>query len=895
MINEWTQDISAPNILWLKGSAETGKSTIASGLISRLAKRGRLCSSLMLSNPAALCRTVLRDLAQYDTSFTSILVSVLHSGMGDPRRHDVTSYFESLVTEPFTTMHEHSQLTAIGTIIIIDTSNQVGIHPPQAGQQRALLDILARWSRMPGAFKLIVIGRGEHVPELFRGCCRQMELPTAAEVNRDSRQQAQLLLKQPVLPLATWITLAVEAAKLFIWAEVVDRVLDDDLRVVVTFNKLHGQTFGLLCSFNHPLGGVSSVGHIRASHLSFADFVQQSGSYTEGDNESHKKSKMCFSLVKERVKFCVYDLPKRIAKNVRRQLLYQRLGDHIRDMTSGRGQRTVPIKYIKDLWAHVMEPHGRCPPATSHKSTHPGDAETGKIKGYTTSVSCIANVPASNRIVSVSSDNRPQTISVDETGEMIFNSIQGNTDCINAVANSPDSGPVVNESYDTSNRIRGAKTVCSSFQSHPNHTSSVAVSPDRQDDIESSDGKNILLDLEITQMVARGHTEPVTRSPQGGNDILGSPDNTVLVRELETAQTVSGPSLSHTGHFGSGAYSPNGNPGSSGLTVSMWDLEPRNVFSTYVEGHTGKVKPIILPSDGKQTVSGLGQSSHMGAADTVSSSFGPFHTDCVRSVAYSPDGKEAVSDSRFRIWDPFEQTSEVRSGINGRSPALCVETGEMAFRSFHRNPVKSLEFSPHVEGIVSGSDYKSICDDGTCAARLLHERTGNIILDPDRIPRSVILLHRDYLQFKDFSRHSSENKSSTTTPLCRNHFPNQKHLGNDSFGKLWDGYPRYRFTQNHLRFLSTFADVQGQPGWIFPTAGKIIVNITQTEDIDTWNGQVEGSEERGMFLCAHILVRCSISSADNASFSANSVEPAWPQPISHVQCPTRLLRMAHSL
>jgi hypothetical protein len=63
---------------------------------------------------------------------------------------------------------------------------------------------------------------------------------------------------------------------------------------------------------------------------------------------------------------------------------------------------------------------------------------------------------------------------------------------------------------------------------------------------------------------------------------------------------------------------------------------------------------------------------------------------------------------------------------------------------------------------------------------------------------------------------------------------------------------RYRFKQNHLRFLGTFADVRDQPGWIFPTAAKILVNVAQTEITDAWKGQVEGSEERGMFLCSAV-------------------------------------------
>jgi len=57
---------------------------------------------------------------------------------------------------------------------------------------------------------------------------------------------------------------------------------------------------------------------------------------------------------------------------------------------------------------------------------------------------------------------------------------------------------------------------------------------------------------------------------------------------------------------------------------------------------------------------------------------------------------------------------------------------------------------------------------------------------------------------------------------------------------------QYRFTPDSLKFMSSFAHSGCQPGWILPTPSKILVNVMQTNDLDTWTGQVEGSEERGM-------------------------------------------------
>jgi hypothetical protein len=45
-------------------------------------------------------------------------------------------------------------------------------------------------------------------------------------------------------------------------------------------------------------------------------------------------------------------------------------------------------------------------------------------------------------------------------------------------------------------------------------------------------------------------------------------------------------------------------------------------------------------------------------------------------------------------------------------------------------------------------------------------------------------------------------------------------------------------------------NVQRRQGWILPAAGKILVNVSCTDDIDVWKGQVEDGDEHGTFLRA---------------------------------------------
>jgi hypothetical protein len=275
-IDVWLEDPKAPNVLWIKGYPGSGKSTIASSIISRLIKCGRMGSSfafkqedMMLSDPAAVWRTMAHDLARYDASFASILVGVLKSGRVDPGRADITAHFESLIMETLMKRHEHSSPSDI-PVLIIDALDECGSHSSQSSQRKALLDTLICWSHMPGTFKLIITGRNERMPRLLFSSCRQIELLVGAEASEDTNEDIRLFFERRFAGtgscfLPDWPTgrvvdiLTARAAGLFIWAETVVRfveqglpeerlehVLDGDLGQVDNVTQLYRQILELL-------------------------------------------------------------------------------------------------------------------------------------------------------------------------------------------------------------------------------------------------------------------------------------------------------------------------------------------------------------------------------------------------------------------------------------------------------------------------------------------------------------------------------------------------------------------------------------------------------------------------------------------------------------------------
>jgi len=355
-IDVWLEDTNAPNILWIKGCPGSGKSTIASSLVSRLIKRGRMGSSfafkrgdIMLSDPAAVWRTMAHDLARYDPSFASILVEVLKSGRVDPGRADITSHFESLIIDPLKKRHEHSLPSDI-PVLVVDALDECGSDPSQAGQRKALLGTLTHWSHMPGTFKLIITGRDERLPRSIFSTCRQIELLAGAEVSTDTNKDIRLFFERrfaeiggcflPDWPMGTVIDiLTAQAAGLFIWAETVVRFVEQGLPEERLKDVLDGD-----------LGEVDNVTQLYRQILEI--------SFQEADDHMlNVLNRVLTVIILAKIPLCIDDLPWFILQP---QSSVNFILDKLSSVISVRHNTEIHVNHLS--FVEFMCDARRCPP-----------------------------------------------------------------------------------------------------------------------------------------------------------------------------------------------------------------------------------------------------------------------------------------------------------------------------------------------------------------------------------------------------------------------------------------------------------------------------------------------------------------------------------------------------
>jgi hypothetical protein len=245
-IDRWFEKIDAPNILWLDGNPGAGKSTIASTLISRLAKRPRPCSSfffrrgdIKLSDPAALWPTIAHHLAEFNPRFASVLIPVLKEKKIDLTRPDIDLHFKALIHDTLLNCYDHSSPHTI-PVILIDALDECGCDHFRDAQRKAFIDTLVQWSHLPWYFKLIITSRNERIPESFRAACENIVLPTGDEVSADANNDVRHFFNERFAELGgsmypAWpgeqilIALTTRAAGLFIWAETVMRFVEQGL------------------------------------------------------------------------------------------------------------------------------------------------------------------------------------------------------------------------------------------------------------------------------------------------------------------------------------------------------------------------------------------------------------------------------------------------------------------------------------------------------------------------------------------------------------------------------------------------------------------------------------------------------------------------------------------
>src|SRR5882724_1481024 len=184
-ITEWLSSPSAgQNILWLHGSAGSGKSTISTTIAERFRALRRLGAFIFFdrnnpaqSDPAAVIRTMAHQLASSDPDIQSAICAEIN-GVFNVSMPPINTQFTKLLLEPLAAVAKlHSQ----GPIIIIlDALDECG----DSKYRQSLVALIAKeFARLPSGFRFLVTSRAEIdiEPAFSRDHIQKLELDTTTQ------------------------------------------------------------------------------------------------------------------------------------------------------------------------------------------------------------------------------------------------------------------------------------------------------------------------------------------------------------------------------------------------------------------------------------------------------------------------------------------------------------------------------------------------------------------------------------------------------------------------------------------------------------------------------------------------------------------------------------------
>ena len=355
------------------------------------------------------------------------------------------------------------------------------------------------------------------------------------------------------------------------------------------------------------------------------------------------------------------------------------------DLESGQTLRTLE-GHMDRVSAVAVTPDGHRAVSTSADQTlRLWDLESGQtlrvFEGHTHWVNAVAITPNGRRAVSASEDGtlRLWDLGNDQTPR----TFEGHTDSVNAMAVTPDGRRAVAASSDGTLRLWDLESgqTLRVLEGYTDGVQAMAVTPDgRRGVAASSDGTLRLWDLESGQTLRtlEGHTREASAvaatpeslfkvdkdrvsalamTPDGLRAVLGSPDGTLRLWDLESGQrlrTLEG----HTREVSAVAVTPDGRravSASEDQTLRLWDLGSGQTLRT-LEGHTNWVSAVVVTLDGHRAVSASYDETlrlwDLESGQTLRTLEG--HTNWVSAVAVTPNGHRAVStsgDQTLRLWD----------------------------------------------------------------------------------------------------------------------------------------------------------------------------------------------------------------------------------------------------
>ena len=249
-IRDWIANDQAPNILWLRGSPGTGKTAVASSLVSELGTKpgARFFfkrDDAAVNDPVVLWRTIAFDLARTDPIFKKILLDVLKGDQVDPEGVNVQAQFMDLIHSPATKRCKNPPMKI--SVVVLDALDECD---RSSDQWRNLLGSIKNWSRLPQAFKLVVTSRDQRdIHEAIADVSHCVILETGVNASSQTSHDIHLFLETrleeirravaslpPSWPGASAVQeLTNHAGGLFVWAttalDFIENGLDPDNRL----------------------------------------------------------------------------------------------------------------------------------------------------------------------------------------------------------------------------------------------------------------------------------------------------------------------------------------------------------------------------------------------------------------------------------------------------------------------------------------------------------------------------------------------------------------------------------------------------------------------------------------------------------------------------------------
>ncbi|TDL22886.1 hypothetical protein BD410DRAFT_788264 [Rickenella mellea] len=735
-IDEWVEDLEAPNILWLRGFPGVGKTAIASSLVQRLRKTGRLGSSFFFERArskattvAALWRTVAFDLAKlYPTAKKIITANWEEIAVGAANTVDTRQLFRLLIKESLESMKDSEDPSGRFPVVVIDALDECGGLEGESSDERVmLLETMKSWHHLPTKFKLVVTSRGE--ADIARALSLRshcIELPSGNSVNAQTSDDIKLFLKNllsateeeyPDIYPFKWFDvineLSTQAAGLFIWARTVAKFVGSAYPVEQLKRiQKNGMKAGNMAALYQLILDISFKESGEDSLQAFREIV---GAIVVAKSPLSRSD--CMNLLSVNpgmLGFVCSRLQSVLDTGDVLRFSHQSFVDFLlsdENSSAFRIDRATQDRTLALNCLRVMKAGLRfniCNLITSYvrNDESPNSEEITKNPIPThLSYSCLywgghlRSTPFETEILDQLKEVMNELFLYWLEALSLIRGVHTATQTLSSIAEwcRGNDDNIVAFAKDGIKFLAAFGRAISQSAPHI-YLSALPFAPS-----ESKISKQFLPRFHGTlslytgnvpqwpaiQCVLEGHTDSVTSvafSQDGRCIVSGSHDMTVRVWDVETG--VSQPFQGHTSSVSSVAFSKDGKcivSGSWDNTIRVWDVETG--ISQRFQGHTDEVTSVAFSQDGKRILSGSNDCTiRVWDVETGVSQKFQGHTGIVTSVVFSKDGKRIVSgseDNTIRVWD--------------------AETGISQPFQGHTRWVNSVAFSQDGKRIVSGS------------------------------------------------------------------------------------------------------------------------------------------------------------------------------------------------